>query len=522
MNFVIPDFYPAAAEILVAVMALVIMLASTFARRVASDLAYGLTQLTLVFAALVSVLVSPNLLAAVAAVVSELPLFGVRLAELLMSLAEGYAANEVVATFSGMFIGDMLGGLLKVFSLLAVSVALLYGRGYLADRKIDRPEYYLLSLLMSLGMMVMISANHLLSLYMGLEMMSLSLYGMVAFDRDSPRATEAAMKYFVLGALASGLLLYGMSMLYGATGSLELSGIAQSIYHQAANKTVLVFGLVFIVAGLAFKLGVVPFHMWVPDVYQGAPTAVTLMISAAPKLAAFAMTMRLLVYGLFELADQWQTMLMFLSVLSIVLGNLAAIAQSNIKRMLAYSGISHMGFVLLGLLAGVVDGDRNFALNAYSSAMFYAVSYVIMSLASFGMVILLSRAGFEAETIEDFKGLNKRNSWFAALMMIVMFSMAGIPFFIGFFAKLSVLQAVVAAGYVWLAVVAVLMSVIGAYYYLRVVKVMYFDDPVDSAPIRAQGEVRFLLSANGLAIAVLGLLPQGLMSLCAYALLASL
>ena len=522
MNFVVPDFYPATAEIFVAVMALVVMLSATFARRVASDLAYGLTQLTLLFAAALTVLVSPNLLAAVAAVIAEVPLLGTPLAEGIMALAQGYAANEVVATFNGMFIGDMLGGLLKVFALLSVGIALLYGRGYMADRKIDRPEYYLLSLLMSLGMMVMISANHLLSLYMGLEMMSLSLYGMVAFDRDSARSTEAAMKYFALGALASGLLLYGISMIYGATGTLELSAIAQSIYQQAANKTVLVFGLVFILAGLAFKLGVVPFHMWVPDVYQGAPTAVTLMISTAPKLAAFAMVMRVLVYGLFELADQWQSMLMFLSVLSIILGNLAAIAQTNIKRMLAYSGISHMGFVLLGMLAGVVDGDRNFALNAYSSAMFYAVSYVIMSLASFGMVILLSRAGFEAETIDDFKGLNKRSSWFAAVMMMVMFSMAGIPFFIGFFAKLSVLQAVVAAGYVWLAVLAVVMSVIGAYYYLRVVKVMYFDEPQDPAPISAPGELRVLLSANGVAIAMLGLLPQGLMSLCAYALLASL
>ncbi|MCK0508877.1 MULTISPECIES: NADH-quinone oxidoreductase subunit NuoN [Aromatoleum] len=489
MNFVIPDFYPAAAEIFVAVMALIIMMATTFARRIARGLAYYLTQTTLVVAALITI---------------------------------GTMDGQVTLTFSNMFISDLMGDFLKVMIYFTVAIALLYGRGYLADRNIDRPEYYLLTLLMTLGMMVMVTSNHMLSLYIGLEMMSLSLYGMVAFDRESARSTEAAMKYFVLGALASGLLLYGMSMVYGATGSLEFSGIAQSIYHQAANKTVLLFGVVFLVAGIAFKLGVVPFHMWVPDVYQGAPTAVTLMISSAPKLAAFAMTMRLLVYGLFELAEQWQSMLMFLAVLSIILGNFAAIAQSSIKRMLAYSGISHMGFVLLGLLSGVVEGDRHFALNAYSSAMFYAVSYVIMSLASFGMVILLSRAGFEAENIDDFKGLNKRSSWFAAMMMIVMFSMAGIPFFIGFFAKLSVLQAVVAAGYVWLAVLAVVMSVIGAYYYLRVVKVMYFDEPTDSAPIRAPAEVRVMLSANGLAIAVLGLLPQGLMSVCAYALLASL
>ncbi|MCK0511127.1 NADH-quinone oxidoreductase subunit NuoN [Aromatoleum buckelii] len=489
MNFVIPDFYPAAAEIFVAVMALIVMMATTFARGIARGLAYYLTQATLVAAAFITI---------------------------------GTMDGEVTLTFSNMFISDLMGDFLKVMIYFTVAIALLYGRGYLADRNIDRPEYYLLTLLMTLGMMVMVTSNHMLSLYIGLEMMSLSLYGMVAFDRESARSTEAAMKYFVLGALASGLLLYGMSMVYGATGSLEFSGIAQSIYHQAANRTVLLFGVVFLVAGIAFKLGVVPFHMWVPDVYQGAPTAVTLMISSAPKLAAFAMTMRLLVYGLFELAEQWQSMLMFLAVLSIILGNFAAIAQSSIKRMLAYSGISHMGFVLLGLLSGVVEGDRHFALNAYSSAMFYAVSYVIMSLASFGMVILLSRAGFEAENIDDFKGLNKRSSWFAAMMMVVMFSMAGIPFFIGFFAKLAVLQAVVAAGYVWLAVLAVVMSVVGAYYYLRVVKVMYFDEPADSAPIRAPAEVRVMLSANGLAIAVLGLLPQGLMSVCAYALLASL
>lgn len=489
MNFVVPDFYPAAAEIFVAIMALVMMMATTFARSIARPLAYYMSLATLVGAAFVTI---------------------------------GTMDGQVAYTFNNMFIADLMGDFLKLLIYFSVAIALLYGRGYLADRNIDRPEYYLLTLLMTLGMMVMVSSNHMLSMYMGLEMMSLSLYAMVAFDRESARSTEAAMKYFVLGALASGLLLYGMSMIYGATGSLEFSGVAQSIYHQAANKTVLLFGLVFVMAGLAFKLGVVPFHMWVPDVYQGAPTAVTLIISTAPKLAAFAMAMRMLVYGLFEVAEHWQSMLMFLAVSSIVLGNLAAIAQTNIKRMLAYSGISHMGFVLLGLLAGVVDGDRHFALNAYSSAMFYAVAYVLMSLASFGMVILLSRAGFEAENIDDFKGLNQRSSWFAAVMMVIMLSMAGIPFFIGFFAKLSVLQAVVAAGYLWLAIVAVVMSVIGAYYYLRVVKVMYFDEAIDTTPIRAPADVRVLLSANGLAIAVLGIVPQGLMSLCAYALLASL
>ena len=489
MNFVVPDFYPATAEIFVAVMALVTMLASAFARSVTRSLAYWLTQFTLLAAAGVTWLTMQG---------------------------------EPVYTFNNLFISDVMGDFLKLMIYFSTAIALFYGRAYLADRKIDKPEYYVLALLMTLGMMVMATANHMLSMYIGLEMMSLALYTMVAFDRNSARSTEAAMKYFVLGALASGLLLYGMSMIYGATGSLEFSAIAQGVYNQAANQTVLMFGLVFLVAGICFKLGVVPFHRWVPDVYEGAPTAVTLMISTAPKLAAFAMAVRLLIWALFDVAEEWQGMLMLVAVASIALGNLAAIAQTNIKRMLAYSGISHMGFMLLGLLAGVVDGDRHFALNAYSSAMFYAVSYVIMSLASFGMLILLSRAGFEAENIDDFKGLNKRSPWFALMMLFVMFSMAGVPFFIGFFAKFAVLQAVVAAGYFWLAVVAVLLSVAGAFYYLRVVKVMYFDAPVDESPIQAPAGVRFMLSANGIAIAALGLSPQLLMSVCAYALIRSL
>jgi NADH-quinone oxidoreductase subunit N len=298
--------------------------------------------------------------------------------------------------------------------------------------------------------------------------------------------------------------------------------VAQAIYHQAANKTVLMFGLVFVVSGLAFKLGVVPFHMWVPDVYHGAPTSITLMIASAPKLAAFGMAMRLLVNGLFELADQWQSMLMFLGILSIVLGNLAAIAQSNVKRMLGYSGISHMGFVLLGLMSGVVGGDRHFALNAYSSSMFYVVSYVVMSLASFGVLLILSRSGFDAETLDDLKGLNKRSSWVAGVMATVMFSMAGIPFFVGFFAKFSVLQAVVAAGYLWIAILAVLMSLVGAFYYLRVVKVMFFDDPIEFSPLSAPSDMKVMLIFNGLAIALIGLFPQWLMSFCAWSLLGSL
>jgi NADH-quinone oxidoreductase subunit N len=358
--------------------------------------------------------------------------------------------------------------------------------------------------------------------YIGLELLSLSLYALVAIDRDSPRATEAAMKYFVLGALASGLLLYGMSMIYGATGTLQIGGIAQAIVAGSANKTVLVFGLVFLVSGIAFKLGAVPFHMWIPDVYHGAPTAITLFIGSAPKIAAFAMTLRLLVYGLFPLAHHWQVMLMIMAVLSIGLGNLAAIAQTNIKRMLAYSAISHMGFMLLALMSGIVGGDPSYMIPAYSAAMYYVVAYVLMSLGSFGMVLLLSRAGYEAENLEDFKGLNQRSPWFAAVMMVLMFSMAGIPFFIGFFAKFSVLLMAVNAGFIVVAVIAVMFSLVGAFYYLRVVKLMYFDAPTDAAPITAPLDMRVLLSANGIAVALFGIFPQAIMSLCAYALVRSM
>lgn len=487
MNFVIPDFYPAAAELFVVAMSFVVLMTGTFLQK-SRSLSYYLTQLTLLGAAFVTIYTMDG---------------------------------QVTLTFSDMYVDDLMGDFLKLMVYLSVAVVLLYSRSYIGDRKMESTEYYMLVIYSTLGMMVMIAANHFLTLYLGLELLSLSLYALVATQRDSARATEAAMKYFVLGALASGLLLYGMSMLYGATGSLELSRIAQAIYHQGGDKTVLMFGLVFVVAGLAFKLGVVPFHMWVPDVYQGAPTSVTLLIASAPKLAAFGMAMRLLVNGLFELADQWQSMLMFLAVLSIALGNIAAIAQPNLKRMLGYSGISHMGFMLLALVSGVVDGDRHFALNAYSSAMFYVFSYVLMTLGAFGILLVLSRAGFDAETLDDLKGLNKRSSWFAGMMGIVMFSMAGIPFFIGFYAKFSVLLAVVASGYKWLAVFAVVMSLIGAFYYLRVVKVMFFDEPQDSAPIATPVTMRVALSLNTLAIAALGLLPGWVMWICDQSMLQS-
>jgi NADH-quinone oxidoreductase subunit N len=375
-------------------------------------------------------------------------------------------------------------------------------------------------------MMVMISASHFLTVYLGLELMSLCLYSLVALNRDSAVSTEAAMKYFVLGALASGLLLYGMSMIYGATGTLQINEVASAAARilqgdPPAKAPVLVFGLVFIVSGLAFKVGAVPFHMWIPDVYHGAPSAVTLFISTGPKLAAFAMAIRLLVNALPSLAGNtpqfasgWQDMLIILSVLSMAIGNLAAIAQTNIKRMLAYSTISHMGFMLLGLVSGIVGGNALSAAEAWSSAMFYAVVYVLMSLGAFGMVVLLSRSGFEAERLEDFRGLNTRSPWLAFVMLLLMFSLAGIPPTVGFYAKLAVLQAVLGAGQVWLAVVAVMFALIGTFYYIRVVKLMYFDEPAETGAIRARLDVGILISANGLAMLALGILPQPLMQLC--------
>ena len=489
-NFVVPNLLPAAPEMFLAAMALVILLVDLPVKDSRRTITFVLTQLALVGCALIQFYTS---------------------------------TGDIVYTFSNMFVDDLMSDLLKLFLYMTVIVVLFYSRGYVMDREVmNKGEYYVLALFATLGMMVMISANHFVTIYLGLELLSLSLYAMVAMNRDSVVSTEAAMKYFVLGALASGLLLYGMSMIYGATGTLEITGVAEKLYGGGANKTLLVFGLVFLVSGLAFKRGVVPFHMWIPDVYHGAPTSVTLLIGSAPKLAAFAIVMRLLVNGMITMAQDWQSMLIILSVLSMAIGNLAAIAQTNLKRMLAYSAISHMGFMLLGITTGVVSGDARYALNAYSSAMFYVIAYVLMTTGAFGMILLMSRAGFEADNIEDFKGLNKRSPWFAGIMLMVMFSMAGVPFFIGFFAKFSVLQAVVAAGYMWLAIVAVLFSLIGAFYYLRVVKVMYFDAPDDETPLTVGNDMRILISANGLAVALLGMFPQVIMSLCAYALLRSL
>jgi NADH-quinone oxidoreductase subunit N len=422
--------------------------------------------------------------------------------------------GQAAYTLGDMFVADLMAGLLKVLAYVAVAVCLVYSRRYLAERGLLHGEYFVLSLFATLGMAVMISANHMLVLYLGLELMSLCLYAIVALNRDSAISTEAAMKYFVLGALASGLVLYGMSMLYGATTELDIVKMAEAIAAGEANQTLLVFGLVFVVAGLAFKLGVVPFHMWIPDVYQGAPNAMTLFIGTAPKLAAFAMMMRLLVNGLLDLAVDWQQMLTLLAVLSLALGNLAAIAQTNIKRMLAYSTIAHMGFVLLGLLAGVVGGNRYSAPDAYSAAMFYAMVYVLMSLGAFGIVLLVSRAGFEAEDLTDYKGLNQRSPWYAFMMLIVMFSLAGVPPTVGFYAKVVAIDAVLKANQIWLAVYAVIMSLIGAFYYLRVVKLMYFDDAEDSTPIKSSADMQLVLSANGLVLLLLGMMPGPLLGWC--------
>jgi len=480
--------------------------------------------------------------------------------------------EQRVLAMNDMFISDPMGAVLKLFIVLMVFFAFIYSREYLRDRNILKGEYFVLGLFAVLGMMIMVSAHSLLTVYLGLELLSLSLYTMIAMHHKSQTASEAAMKYFVLGAIASGMLLYGMSMLYGVTGTLDLTRLAQTI-NQIANDhtvsvailekiseikndniaviaigqqisenaagataaiaqilsentdntaaiaaikpiidqtmqsyTILLFGLVFVIIGVAFKLGAVPFHVWIPDVYQGAPTAVTLFIASAPKIAAFAMLMRLLVDGLESLQVDWQNILILLSILSMATGNIIAIAQTNIKRMLAYSTIAHVGYLMLGVLTGTQEG--------YAASMFYVIVYALMTLGAFGMIILLSRAGFEAEQLDDFKGLNERNSWYAALMLIVMLSMAGMPPMIGFWAKWSVLAQVIDAGFIWLAIVAVMFAIIGAFYYLRIIKLMYFEKAEDKTPIEANIDMRIALSANALIILLLGIMPQTLMVVC--------
>lgn len=475
------DLITALPEIVVLSMAMLILLADLFLKKSNRMAIYVLAQLTL-------------FLAAYATFTTHTP-------------SVGYG-------FTGTFVDDTMSDVLKLMIYLGTSLIFVYTRQYIQLRNMFRGEFYALVLFSVVGMMIMVSGQNMLTLYVGLELLSLSLYALVALDRDNARATEAAMKYFVLGALASGMLLYGMSMIYGMTGSLNISDINNALMNGANVHSVLILGLVFIVAGLAFKLGAVPFQMWVPDVYEGSPTAVTMLISSVPKLAAFAFIIRMLVQALPTLAVDWQQMLMIMAVLSIIIGNITAIAQTNIKRMLAYSTISHVGFVLFGLMSASING--------FVSALFYVASYVIMTLAGFGIILLLSRKGFEAEKLNDLKGLNQRSPWHAFLMLIVMFSMAGVPPTLGFYAKFTVLQAALQAGYLWLVVFAVLMAVVGAYYYLRVIKLMYFDDPEDHHPIEAPLDMRVVLSVNAGALLVVGLMPQGLMTLCWYAIVKSL
>jgi NADH-quinone oxidoreductase subunit N len=437
-------------------------------------------------------------------------------------------ANGVASPYGlqDMVVSDAMGHTLAFFATVAMIITVAYAQPYIAAREMLKGEFFTLAMFVLLGISVMTSANNFLVVYLGLELMTLSLYALVALRRDHAIATEAAMKYFVLGALASGFLLYGLSMMYGATRSLSIPEVFSAINSGQINSSVLSFGVVFVVAGLAFKLGVVPFHMWVPDVYHGAPTAVTLLIGGAPKLAAFAITMRLLVEGMLGLAIDWQQMLVVLSVASLVVGNFAAIAQSNLKRMLAYSTISQMGFMLLGMTAGVVTGNTLSAGNAYSSAMFYMVTYVLTTLGTFGLIMYLSRQGHESEDIADLAGLGQRAPWLAGVMSLFMFSLAGVPPLVGFYAKLAILQALVTTnvmGYIVLAVVAVLLSLVGAFYYLRVVKVMYFDAlPAGAPAIQRSRGISTLLALNGAAVLLLGVQPDGLMAWCRDAILNAL
>jgi NADH-quinone oxidoreductase subunit N len=472
MSFEIPNMTPAIPEVFLLGMACTILIVDLFLSDRSRIITYLLAQLALLGT---------------------------------MFLTLNSMSTETVLTFSNTFIRDPMSDVLKVAIYIATFITFMYAKDYLRDRGIFKGEFYVLGLFAALGMMILVSAHNFLTVYLGLELLSLSLYAMVAMQRDSILASEAAMKYFVLGAIASGMLLYGISIIYGLTGTLDLGEVAVKI--TALDQGVLLaFGLVFMIVGIAFKLGAVPFHMWVPDVYHGAPTAVTLFIGSAPKIAAFAMLMRLLVDGLIGLHAQWEGILIILAVLSMGIGNLLAIAQGNIKRMLAYSTISHVGFLILGALTGTQSG--------FASSMFYTLVYVLMSLGGFGMVMLLSRKGFEAENLDDYKGLNARSPWYAFMMLILMFSMAGVPPFLGFWAKLVVLQEVIAADMMWLAIVGVVFSVIGAFYYLRIIKLMYFDKPEDTAPLVSSLDTRLMLSLNSLAVLGLGLFPGGLLAVC--------
>jgi NADH-quinone oxidoreductase subunit N len=432
-----------------------------------------------------------------------LTLFGLLIAFVLTGLVGG---GERTVIFDGNVVQDAMSGLLKQAILIVSALAFIYARPWLRDRQLLLVEFYVLGLCAVLGMLVMVAANSLLTLYLGLELLSLSMYALVAFDRDSKTGPEAAMKYFVLGSLGSGLLLYGASMIYGATGSIEMGAVLQAVAKPESMTTVLVFGIAFLVIGIGFKFAAVPFHMWLPDTYEGAPTPVALILSSAPKIAAFALAVRLLIDGLEPLYPHWEGMLVILAVLSIILGNVVAIAQTNIKRMLGYSTISHVGFIFLGLIAGSDQG--------YASAMFYTIVYAITSAGAFGILTLLSREGFDAEKIEDLKGLNDRDPLFAAMMALMMFSLAGVPPTVGFMGKLLVLEAVVRVDMLWLAILAVALSIVGAFYYLRVVKYIYFEQATVNEPIFTPGGTRLTMTLNGLAVLYLGIFPASLLGLC--------
>jgi len=476
MQFEMSSLIPVIPELFLLAAACAILVVDLFLEEERRAFTYGMAQASLVITALLAMVTSPG------------------------------AGGDARLLFDGAVVRDFMGDVLKVAVCAVSAGAFLYAKDYLRNTGLFKGEFYTLGLFAVLGMMVMISSASFLTVYLGLELLALSLYALVAFDRDSRAGPEAAMKYFVLGALASGMLLYGISMIYGATGALGFPEVAAALGDPGSEQLVLIFGLVFVVIGVAFKFGAVPLHMWVPDVYHGAPTAVAMFVSSAPKVAAFALAIRLLVDGLGGLHGDWQGMLVILAVLSMAVGNVVAIAQSNIKRMLAYSTIAHVGFILLGILAGTGRG--------YAAAMFYSIVYAVMALGAFGIVILLSRRGFEADSLDDYRGLHDRSPWFAAMMLFFMFSMTGVPPMVGFFAKMFVLEAVIKVDMVWLALVGVFFSIIGAYYYLRIVKLMYFDKPVDDTPLTAGMDARILLSVNGLSMVVLGLFPASIMSFC--------
>ncbi len=473
MQFEASNLIPVAPELYILGLACLVLVIDLFLDDEQRIFTYALTQVGLIFA-------------------------------IFITLSVGQTEAQIV--FDGSYIRDGMSDVLKVSIYVITIGAFLYSKEYLVEHGLFKGEYYVLGLFAVLGMMVMVSAQSFLTAYLGLELLSLSLYALVAFDRDSKTGSEAAMKYFVLGAIASGMLLYGISMIYGATGELNFTTVTIALTETGMEDIVLVFGLVFVVIGLAFKLGAVPFHMWTPDVYHGAPTPVAQFLGAAPKIAAFALAMRLLVDGMMPLHSDWQQMLIILAILSMALGNVVAIAQTNIKRMLAYSTIAHVGFIMMGILAGTPEG--------YSASMFYTIIYAVTSLGAFGIIILLSRKGFEAENLDDYKGLHERSPWFAAMMMLFMFSMAGVPPTVGFWAKLFVLDAVVGVELTWLALVGVFFSIIGAFYYIRIIKLMYFDKADNTLPVVGNLDTRIALSVNGVLMLALGLFPAALLTIC--------